>query len=252
MKTINRKYKYYEIFNISKLATTTDIKKAYRILVKKYHPDVNSDPQAGEIVKKINKIYSILSNEKTRQEYDSAEAECPKCYSHRIFSGRMSKAVNATWTCRDCGRNFIYEKLKEEVKRDRYDVEFCLRCGGGLRFDGFLRLFVCKNDECGARFAYSELHKTATSTSKPVGKHTKNSFLRSNKSYKVLKLVTGVAFGACILITGYLIYIAVITSSALAFGVSFICIGFTLLSWYIFSYPHIVISKIKAVGNAPS
>ena len=247
METISRKYKYYEIFNISKSATVADIRKAYRILVKKYHPDVNSDPKANEIVKRINKIYSILSDEKMRQEYDNAEAECPKCYSHRIFRVRSYNSVNVSWTCKDCGRNFIFEKLREETKRDPYDVERCLMCGSNLRFDGFLRLFICKNTNCGARFTYKELHKDLTSTSKPVSRHIKYSFVGSNESFKALKLTTKIVFGVSVIISGYLIFIAIYTLSLFALGMSLISIGFALLSWYVFNYPQIVISKIKAI-----
>jgi len=244
-----RKYKYYEILGISKSATMVDIKKEYRRLIKKYHPDVNSDPKASEIVKELNKIFSILSNEQTRQEYDNAETECPNCYSHRILQVQIYNAVDPEWTCKDCREKYTFKKLqeKEEVKRDPYDVERCPICGNNVRFDGFLRLFVCKNMKCGERFAYKEIHKDVAATSMPVGRQTKNSFIGSKESFKVLKLTAGIAFVVCIIVTGYLLLVAIITSSVLAIGLSLMCIGFVLLSWYVFSYPQIVIQKIKAL-----
>ncbi|MFC2038963.1 J domain-containing protein [Chloroflexota bacterium] len=245
MKAISRKYKYYEIFNISRTATAFEIRKAYRILVKKYHPDVNSDPQAGETVKKINKIYGILSNEKMRKEYDDAEAECPECYSHRFFQDQGAIKSNSKWKCKDCGRSYIFEKLTEKVKTAKFDAEICLLCGNDLRFDGFLRLFVCK--KCGERFSYKEIHNTATTTSKAVRSKTEPSSIGTSSSYKALRLTTGITFFICVIVSLYLLYVTISTSSAFALGISIICICFTVISWYIFSYPQIVISTIKAL-----
>ncbi len=62
---------YYEILGVSKDATSDDIKKAYRTLVKKYHPDLHpGDKQAAEKFKEINEANEVLSDEKKRKEYD--------------------------------------------------------------------------------------------------------------------------------------------------------------------------------------
>ena len=51
----------YEVLGIKPNATDAEIKAAYRNLVKKYHPDINrEDPQAEELLKKINMAYTIL------------------------------------------------------------------------------------------------------------------------------------------------------------------------------------------------
>ena len=50
----------YKILGLSKTATLDDIKKAYRKLAKKYHPDLNPDPKAEELLKKINMAYTVL------------------------------------------------------------------------------------------------------------------------------------------------------------------------------------------------
>lgn len=62
---------YYETLGVGKDATQDDIKKAYRTLVKKYHPDLHpNDPSAAEKFKEINEANEVLSDEKKRQQYD--------------------------------------------------------------------------------------------------------------------------------------------------------------------------------------
>ena len=63
---------YYEVLWISKTASADEIKKAYRNLAFKYHPDRNSgDKVAEEKFKEINEAYDVLSDEKKRADYDS-------------------------------------------------------------------------------------------------------------------------------------------------------------------------------------
>ena len=63
---------YYEVLGISKTASADEIKKAYRNLAFKYHPDRNSgDKIAEEKFKEINEAYDVLSDEKKRADYDS-------------------------------------------------------------------------------------------------------------------------------------------------------------------------------------
>ena len=61
---------YYEVLELSKGASEEDIKKAYRKLAKKYHPDVNPSPDAMEKIKSINIAYETLSDENKRARYD--------------------------------------------------------------------------------------------------------------------------------------------------------------------------------------
>ncbi|MCL9820320.1 J domain-containing protein [Helicobacter sp. 14348-15] len=60
----------YETLEVSSNATSEEIKKAYRRLARKYHPDINKEKDAEEKFKEINAAYEILSDEKKRKQYD--------------------------------------------------------------------------------------------------------------------------------------------------------------------------------------
>ncbi len=61
---------YYEVLEIDKSASEDDIKKAYRRLAKKYHPDINKEPGAEEKFKEINEAYEVLSDPQKKATYD--------------------------------------------------------------------------------------------------------------------------------------------------------------------------------------
>ncbi|MBE9192955.1 molecular chaperone DnaJ [Gloeocapsopsis crepidinum LEGE 06123] len=61
---------YYEILGVSRDADKEEIKRAYRRLARKYHPDVNKESGAEERFKEINRAYEVLSEPETRARYD--------------------------------------------------------------------------------------------------------------------------------------------------------------------------------------
>ncbi len=71
---------YYEVLGVSRNATQEEIKKAYRRLARKYHPDFNKDPDAQERFKEINEAYQVLSDPEKRKLYDQ--------YGHSAFSAQ--------------------------------------------------------------------------------------------------------------------------------------------------------------------
>lgn len=61
---------HYEVLSVAATASYSEIKAAYRRLVKKYHPDINPAPSAADQMVKINEAYEVLSNNTTRNLYD--------------------------------------------------------------------------------------------------------------------------------------------------------------------------------------
>ena len=62
---------YYKILGLEKTASKDEIKKAYRRLARKYHPDVSKEPNAEEKFKEAKEAYEVLSDDEKRNAYDS-------------------------------------------------------------------------------------------------------------------------------------------------------------------------------------
>ena len=75
-----QKRDYYEVLGVAKTATDDELKKAYRVLAKKYHPDANpGDKEAEQKFKEASEAYAVLSDKEKRAQYDQ--------FGHAAFDG---------------------------------------------------------------------------------------------------------------------------------------------------------------------
>lgn len=75
---------YYEVLGVSKNASDSEIKSAFRKLAKKYHPDVSKEPDAAEKFKEAQEAYAVLSDPNKRKQYDQ--------FGHAAFSSGSTGA----------------------------------------------------------------------------------------------------------------------------------------------------------------
>lgn len=80
MRTMAGKKDYYEVLGVGRNADEATIKKAYRKLAKKYHPDMNGDnPEAAARFKEVTEAYNVLSDKEKKKLYDQ--------FGHAAFDG---------------------------------------------------------------------------------------------------------------------------------------------------------------------
>ena len=150
---------YYEVLGVQKNASEDEIKKAYRSLAKKYHPDMNPGDAAAEVkFKEVNEAYAVLSDSEKRAKYDSyghsafdptaggggyggfggfsgAEFDFGDIFSSFFGGGSSSRSkANAPMEGDDVGTR-IYISLEEAAFGCKQDVNFvrienCGTCGG--------------------------------------------------------------------------------------------------------------------------
>lgn len=122
-----QKRDYYEILGISRNADEGSIKKAYRKLAKKYHPDTNGgNPQAEQKFKEITEAYNVLSDSEKRKLYDQ--------FGHSAFDGSMGSGGSAYENPGANYREFHFEDGNaDDIFRDIFGDLF----RGGFHESGF-------------------------------------------------------------------------------------------------------------------
>ncbi|KDP39701.1 hypothetical protein JCGZ_02721 [Jatropha curcas] len=105
---------HYAVLGLARNATLPDIKRAYRLLARKYHPDVSKHSQAGELFKSIRHAYEILSNEVSRTRYDRVlrfQEDTSRPYSRKQYYSPQFE---------DGLRTYKWAELKRKMQRERY------------------------------------------------------------------------------------------------------------------------------------
>lgn len=117
---------YYQTLGVDRSASQDEIKKAYRKLARKYHPDVNpGDPTAEEKFKDINEAFQVLSDSEKRQKYDQFGAQWEQYQSQ---GGQPGGFDWGQWTQQPHGQTQY-----RRVSPDEFDGMF----GGGGGFSDF-------------------------------------------------------------------------------------------------------------------
>jgi molecular chaperone DnaJ len=134
---MDKKRDYYEILGVDRNATKEEIKRAYRRLALKYHPDKNPSPDAEEKFKEISEAYAVLSDDEKRRQYDMfGHAGIDQRYSYEdIFRGADFDEIFRDLGF-DIGFGFTFDDIFERFfgKRFDYSRERAWR-GNDLRYD---------------------------------------------------------------------------------------------------------------------
>lgn len=86
---------YYEILGVSETSSKDDIKKAFRSLAKKYHPDRNgNDENAIKKFQEVNEAYEVLSNEDSKKSYDEKKANFKNAHKRKNENSKNNKTDN--------------------------------------------------------------------------------------------------------------------------------------------------------------
>lgn len=135
---------YYSILQINRNASPEIIEKAYKTLVKKYHPDLQqseeSKKEAEEVLKNINEAYEVLSDKDKKQKYDStlydntiSKEDFNKLYEqNQILKNKINNLqnnynINHLSNSNIDKQNISYEKKSKkdyELKEKQQDLEF--------------------------------------------------------------------------------------------------------------------------------
>lgn len=105
---------YYAVLGVSKDASKEDIKKAYRKLAQRHHPDANKDPEAEARFKEISEAHAILSNEEKRAEYDQIRSFV-EAGGQRFYGFQPGRGGNVRVNIGDLGDIFGGSGLFEDL-----------------------------------------------------------------------------------------------------------------------------------------
>jgi molecular chaperone DnaJ len=102
---------YYDVLGVEKDADDADLKRAYRDLARRFHPDLNPGEKAEERFKEINEAYAVLSDAKLRQRYDR--------YGHSAVGGAAEAGGSGFETVVDAFDDLLGDILRRRKKPKR-------------------------------------------------------------------------------------------------------------------------------------
>jgi curved DNA-binding protein len=185
---------YYKTLGLEKSASAEDIKKAYRNLAKKHHPDSNKSPDAEKKFKEISEAYSVLSDSEKRKKYDLLGSNWNK---HRQTGGRPDDFNWSDYFTQNVGHKTKGAKQKiEDMYGDSGISDFFEKFFGGAYSQAGNRT---KNQQ---GFTKGENYKTELFiTLEEVVKGTTKQLTVNNEKFD-LKFKPGLVDGQTLKITG--------------------------------------------------
>ena len=183
---------YYKILGVERKASEDDIRKAYRDLAKKYHPDRNpNDKQAEERFKEINEAYQVLSDPQKRSVYDRVGSDysswqrrgAPGNFNWEDYVGRYPGGMGGT-------RQVNYEDLEEMFGG-----------AGGGGFSDFFRTIFGFGEEQTAR-SRPQMYQQQLEISMEEAYKGATRILQTNGKQKQVRIPAGVRTGSKVRVAG--------------------------------------------------
>lgn len=176
---------YYELLGVSKTAGAEDVKKAYRKLARKYHPDLNpNDKEAEEKFKAVNEANEVLSNPETRAKYD-------KYGEHWKNGEAYEQAQNAR---KSSGNRQSYSYSTGDAGEDFFSSMF--GGDGGYDFGSY------RKGRAGGKFKGQDIHATLNLQLTDVLQEHKQTFEVNGKKIRIT-VPAGAYDGQEIRLAGY-------------------------------------------------
>ncbi len=147
---------YYKVLGVSKSASAEDIKKAFRKLARRYHPDVNpGDKKSEEKFKEINEAYEVLSDVTKRRKYDTLGPNWQEQFGYpSAAGGRTSNFRGSTMDYNSAGFSDFFEALfgrsSASTRKAGEDIEQRVEVTLQEAYSGGLRTFNIQSTETGA------------------------------------------------------------------------------------------------------
>ena len=132
----------YEILEVSETASSEVIEKAYKVLAKKYHPDLQTPAnrvQAEKKMKEINEAYDILNNEQKRKEYDDELARKRELSNMKDNQQATTNTYTTYNKAYDMQRRRYQENLRKEEQKMRQQMQKNLEKEYENAYYGYLR-----------------------------------------------------------------------------------------------------------------
>jgi molecular chaperone DnaJ len=152
---------YYKVLGVEKNATQDEIKKAYKKLAKKYHPDVNKDEDATEKFKEINEAAAVLGDPQKRQQFDQfGTADAGPGFDYNNMSGMNFEDIFDSFFS---GFGFGGRQKQRRGRDLEYELEIDLEDAAfGTKKKVSFKTYVACNTCNGKGSSSGQLHQCST------------------------------------------------------------------------------------------